>query len=397
MPRLRPLGPLRLGLLVALAFGPAALAAAQDNAAPARTRRPTLSERRGVTPPPGDAEAKPATPSDAPAADPKPAAGAAAPDRPSFLGDTSKFTRYSGWGSMGGALGQFGVAKSMLVNMPAVQKELKITDEQKAKIHGVQVRTRERGEELGRSMRARGEDPAGEDGEGQGQDQSVLSRVNQFTTMMGRVSDLMRENDDAFGKVLTASQRKRLDQIALQMEGVMALTRPEVADALGLFPVEQEEIQQIVARSRMTQMTSMVGAMMRMRSRMGRDANPPGGPGDRPRPDASDAPNARTPDPAQATDKPKEKDGERKPAPTVSPEERARREKAMREQFTTLRDGNDKIQDQAVREILRFLNKAQKAKFAQMLGPPFDPNQLTEIGRPPRAGEKDAAGKPGPR
>lgn len=353
-----------LGVVVGLGLMPG-LASAQTGPGSVRSR-PPLSERRGGTPP---GENKPATAPTEPAkAEAKPEA--TEPKKDGFLGDTSKFTRYGGWGSMGAAMGQFGVARSMLVMMPPVQKELKLTDEQKKELREVGEETRKRGEKMGESMRKQGEDPFRNGNAEGGEEASVLTRVNQFTGMMSRVTDLMRENDDELNKVLNKAQRKRLDQIALQMEGVMALARPEVGEALGLFPVEQEEIAQIIARSRMTQMTAMVGTMMSMRNFRDR----------RPAPASNAKPDRNADQPK--TDAEGKSAGDGKPN-TADAEARAQREKAMRERFQALRTNNDKVQDQAVREILKFLNKSQRAKFTQMLGPPFDPNQLTELGRPP--------------
>ncbi|WP_435017795.1 Spy/CpxP family protein refolding chaperone [Tundrisphaera sp. TA3] len=347
-----------LGLLLP-AVAPPGPAAGQDTPAPAPSQpRLPLSARRGVNPPP--VEPKPAA---GPATEAKPATDPAKPDadKEGFLGDTKKFTRLGGWGSMGGAMGQFGVAKSLLVMMPPVQDELKLTDDQKRKLREVQDETRKRGEALGKSMREKGSDPLGG-----GEDTSIMARVGQFTGMMSRVSELMRENEEAFSEVLTAKQKKRLGQIALQMEGITALTRPEIAEALGLYPIEQENIQQIVAQARMMQMTSMVGTMMTMRpdrtARRGTD-----------RPASGEA----TPTSKDATAK------DAAPKEAADPRARAEREKAVREKFTALRDNNDQIQDRAVREISRYLNKAQRAKFLNMLGPPFDPAQLNTLGRPP--------------
>ena len=166
--------------------------------APGQAAPSKLSERRGITRPPTPATATPDKP--APATEPKPSSEAAAPN---FFGDTSKFSRISGWGSFGNAMGQFGFAKSTLITMPPVQEELKLTAEQKEKLRLWQESMRKRGEEIGRSMREK----SGNDPLRGSENLPIAARVMQFTSLISQFSGMARENETGLSKILNAPQR----------------------------------------------------------------------------------------------------------------------------------------------------------------------------------------------
>ena len=313
-----------------------------------------------------------------------------------FFGDTRNFTKLSGWGSFGNAMGQFGFARTTLVMLPPVQEELKMTDAQKKKLQEWQESLRKKGEEMGRSMREKnGDDPFKA-----AENQPITARITQFTTLMNQVSRFVRENEEGLAKVLNANQRKRLDQIALQMEGITALTRTEIADKLGLLPEQREEIDQIIARSRAQQMTTWVGSMMSMRNqrRNGEAAGNNEAPGN----DAA-AGNGATPAQPKAakSDRPT---STRKTSPKAAddkatearpdPQGRAEREKAMRQQFETMRSRTDQIHASAVKQISQILLRGQRIQFEGMMGPPFDPKKINTMGRPPRRQPDGAPANP---
>ncbi|MFO0908845.1 MAG: hypothetical protein U0794_10885 [Isosphaeraceae bacterium] len=339
-------------------------------------------------------------------------AGAKDPEPQGFLGDPKRFTRFGGWGSMGGAIGQFGFARSMLVMMPAVQQELKLTAEQKEQVRLWQEESRERGEEWGRKMR---EQNGGETDPFQSNDTPLAARILQFTSLMSQVTNLAREGETSLAKILDRNQRQRLNQIALQMEGLSALSRPEVAESLNLDDDQIAMIQQILAQARIMQMTSWVETGMSM-SRMRRgprtdgDRNgPPSTTGesaatssDPPRTPRTGAGSSRsrnrtaknatpsTPtsnDAGDATSGQSPTEPETRTGPASGPGGRDRptpeQQKEMQRHFLSMRERTDRIQEQAVREISRVLTKRQKANFDKMLGPPFDPSKINLTGRPP--------------
>jgi hypothetical protein len=279
-----------------------------------------------------------------------------------FFGDTKKFTKFGGWGSFGSSMGQFGFARTTLIMMPSVQEELKLTDEQKKKLREWQEGLRKKGEEMGRAMREKnGDDPLKTT-----ENVPITTRVVQFTSMMNQFSSFAKENEVGLAKILNAPQRKRLNQIALQMEGVSALLKPDIIEALALMEEEQEQIQQLLNQSRAQQMTTWIGSMMSMRPRRPSGAN-----------DQADVPADLDP----------KSSGEPKPSKSTPESEakaRTEREKAMRKNFETMRDRTDQIHNRTVKEIINVLSKAQRAKFELLLGPPFDPSKINEFGRPPR-------------
>ena len=133
-------------------------------------------------------------------------------------------------------------------------------------------------------------------------------------------------------------------------------------------------------------MTTWIGSMMAMRPNRQAPTDPnanPSRPGD---------PNA--PPPARDGARPPQNAG---PSDTATakadpaPKDRAEREQAMRKRFESMRDRTDQIQDSTVRQIARTLSKAQRTKFENMLGPPFDPKKINTLGRPPgRSGSPPA-------
>ena len=114
---------------------------------------------------------------------------------------------------------------------PSVQKELKLSDEQKGKAYKLAQMANQKGRELIQSMAvARG---------------SVNPRM-----MMEAGLRLRQETDQAASKILDPKQKERLDQIALRVEGPLAVARPEVAAKLRLNPTQNEYVQGIVMQMR---------------------------------------------------------------------------------------------------------------------------------------------------
>lgn len=296
---------------------------------------------------------------------------------PGIFGDPKRFTKLGGWGSIGGSMGQMGMARSALIMMPPVQEELKLTEAQKKQIREWLEGMRKSGEEMGKAMREQAGDPS------QQENTPIAARIFQFTRMLDQVSSLLRENENGLAKILDKSQRTRLSQVALQMEGIAAVTKPEVAKAINLSPDQQELIQQIIAQSRLMQMTSWMEQGIRMNSRF------------RERPVAGAAPSGR---------RPTEKDaGAARAAVKADPDDedqvRAEQAKAMRKEFESMRARTDTIQERTVLQIVKTLTLRQREKFVKLLGEPFDPSQVNTMGRPggrPTSAPTSKDGRPSP-
>ncbi len=294
--------------------------------------------------------------------------GTKAPRRPQFnpFGDASRFTRYGGWGGIGGAAGQWGFGRSMLVMMPAVQEELKLTDDQKQKLRDWSKQMRTQFEESGQELREQGE--------------AAVQRMDLGAVMrlMGSVKDLTRQNDAGLAQILTRVQQTRLEQILLQMEGVTAIARPEIAEQLQLTDEQAQQIEAIITESRTRQMGFWVQQAMGMRQAMRRDSAPATGkdqPG-KEKETKKPAKAAKPADPA-ALDDPEEEQ-KRQEAAAEAEKQKARGERIQKAEsrFQTMRDGADKLQDQTVEQILKALAPGQRKIFDKLLGPPFDPSRL---------------------
>jgi hypothetical protein len=343
----------------------ALIAAAATPAHAQRVRRPPPDRpARLETAPEADAEPAP-TPSEPAAEGPE---APADPPRFSLFGDKSKFTRLGGWGGVGATMGQFGLGPSMLVMAPAVQEELALTDEQKQAIKDWTEEMRDRGREMAEGLREQGEAAM------RGMD------VVGVMQMMGQVNALLGENERGIERILTRKQWTRLQQINLQMQGLTALTRPDVARKLVLAPEQLEQIHAILAQAQFRQLGYWMqqGAAMRQQAEADRRRRDAGAPD----------PEAVPAEPAaeEADDR-----ADRADAEPGDAEPRDARRRRMRSRFESMRDGADRLHQETIDRLLRVLTRRQRLQFERLLGPPFDPDALTPdpARRPPAPEDGD--------
>jgi len=157
-----------------------------------------------------------------------------------------------GFGGMGPMGGPF-----MLLQSEQVQKELKLSEDQKARLR-----------ELSEKRRAeRRRFPNNEN----------LS-PEQWRARMDQMREQMRKEAEAreaetvkqLGEILQPEQLQRLKQIGWQLEGPSALRRAEVAEAIGLSAEQKTQLEQVFAESQ--------DAMRKLwESNMGRGRGQPGG------------------------------------------------------------------------------------------------------------------------
>ena len=126
-----------------------------------------------------------------------------------------------GAGGFGG--GGFGGGKIGLIQNEQVQQELKLSDEQKSKVGEVATRVREAGPQRG-----------------QGGGQADREQLRERLQAMSRV---VAEEEKKLDEILNDEQKTRLEQISLQVTGVRALARDEVASKLGLSDEQKEKVQ----------------------------------------------------------------------------------------------------------------------------------------------------------
>jgi Spy/CpxP family protein refolding chaperone len=106
----------------------------------------------------------------------------------------------------------------MLLGQESVQKELKLTDEQKTKVDELRQKSREKMQEI--FADDEGERPK-------------------------KMQELNQENRKALEGVLNPEQGKRLLEIVYQQRGAMAFSDPEVARALSLNEEQQGKVKTI--------------------------------------------------------------------------------------------------------------------------------------------------------
>jgi hypothetical protein len=132
-----------------------------------------------------------------------------------------------GAGAFGGAAG----GKVALVQIQQVQQELELNDDQKKQVREISEKVRE-------ASPRRAQGATGEGDRAQRRDQ------------MQMVSRVVAEQEKKLDEVLNEDQRKRLEEISLQLTGVRALSRDEVAGKLNLSDQQKEKLQSMLREQR---------------------------------------------------------------------------------------------------------------------------------------------------
>jgi hypothetical protein len=223
------------------------------------------------------------------------------------------------------------VTPVLLIGLPAIQEELKLSEAQKKTIRdrnaGFDERRREAADRL---MKAQG-----------GLDQGAL---------MAMIADLRRESEEALARVLDKPQRERLAQVALQLEGPMAVTRPEIAARLNLADAQLQQIQDLKEQyeALREQLYAAQAEAFKLRADTLRQA-------------AAARPRAGRPGPLGETTTARAVPGSAGPGPKQEASEGERLNRA-----------SDELRAKFVRELNKVLTRRQKAVFNKMLGEPFD-------------------------
>jgi Spy/CpxP family protein refolding chaperone len=131
-----------------------------------------------------------------------------------------------------GGGGQIG--KSLLLGNEKVQKELKISEDQKSKITTVASESRPNSRELFSGLR----------------DLSEEERRAKFQEIREKFRKLAQEADKKISEILTDSQNKRLGEILLQLRGLNALTDKELAGKLKITADQQQSIKDLFEAQR---------------------------------------------------------------------------------------------------------------------------------------------------
>jgi hypothetical protein len=209
-----------------------------------------------------------------------------------------------------------------LVNRPAVQEDLKLTDDQKVKLKDL----------ASKRPAARASKPSSSSSKSAAtSSRTKTSGGSNAQAALAAIAALQKQLDD----LLDAGQRKRLEQIALQVEGPLAVAKPEVAKKINLTAAQVKQVRSIIVEAR-NQLAQL-------------------GP---PNPPPTDKPPAGG-DPGQSD----------------QPPDRA--------QF-------EQVRQAAGGRVMEVLKPAQKDAFKQLLGPPFDVARLRAAPAPADAASPES-------
>jgi hypothetical protein len=209
----------------------------------------------------------------------------------------------------------------------AVQKGIKLTEKQKKQIDVIRSNLHNSILKLGDESRAARQQLR----EQQGGDVQAQNVLNQSVAESTRA--LQQSAEQSILRVLDREQRRRLEEIKLQLEGPMAFTREDFQERLNLSPDQVETIVPIVASGR-----AEVNKLANLRN-------------------------------SSATDGDGNALGVRVDAETKDPAKykawvEGRRQAAMTARSSTMQ------------QINRILTKKQRAKYESFLGEPFDVTKL---------------------
>ncbi len=204
-----------------------------------------------------------------------------------------------------------------LLTNPAVQEDLKLTDEQKKKLEG-----------LDRRRRARDAT--------KGEPQALLAPPipEEYAAIAAEQKRAIDEDQAAVARVLTPKQRTRLAQVGLQIQGVMAFAREDVLEKLNIDEGQSMAIREVVDQAR----REMGGIQVFQAHQALRDVIR----------SADNAPTA-TPGTVENPDSPQPRDATGK-----------------------AKKAGDTAGDPAMKKVARILRKSQRDAFNRLRGEPFD-------------------------
>jgi hypothetical protein len=292
-----------------------------------------------------------------------------------------------GGGGRGGDRGGPSGITALLMRSTALQEELKLTDEQKASLRTTNEEMSQRRQEVfGQMFGQRGGGRGGQRGGGFDRE-----------AMQDMMTAMAAETEKNLLSVLKPEQRLRLAQIELQILGLPAVIRPDVARKISLTnPQKFQQIQAIIdqmglllnelTRNQMQQMAGRFGGG-RGFGGPGGFAGPGGGGrgGPEARPGAGGPAGAigRDTRGAQAGTRPGADDEDERPDQAKGEDEGRRGNfdrEAFAEEMRKVGEEQDKIYKSAEAAIAKALTSRQIQAFKKLQGAPYDLSKLTAGG-----------------
>ncbi len=138
----------------------------------------------------------------------------------------------TGFGMGGGVSSGYGSHKLTALVQKSVQRELKLTNEQRKKVRSLEAKhQRDVRRLMPQNPFEAFKDPAG--------------TMQAMQDAVAKMQKLSKEVDEAIDGILTPAQGRRLREISLQLRGGHALSDPDVAKALKLTNDQTERLQEI--------------------------------------------------------------------------------------------------------------------------------------------------------
>ncbi len=316
-----------------------------------------------------------------------------------------------GRGGPGGGPGGpgFGTDPLSLIQIAAVQDELKLNDKQKAKLTEFRQSVDQQRRQVFEQLRNRPANPDqgngnGEDGGfgngggggnngnggdnggggGQGRGRGGFDRE----AMRAAMEEFQQTALQSLAKILDKTQRIRLDQIALQAQGVLAVARDDIAQKLNMSEEQQEMVHEVVAQRDQSR-RDLFRAQWANRPRGDDAGGPPAGNGGRRRNgNNGDNPGA-APDNAGTggnggpggNNGPGGNGGNNGPGGNGGRGGRGGgfpdlNDPAVRARFDEMRTKMEALDSTAEKQVGKILRKNQKLAFNKMLGKEFDVSVL---------------------
>lgn len=283
----------------------------------------------------------------------------------------------------GGMMGRIATSPAMLIRSEAVQKEIKLTAEQKDKLKKADDEQNEKRRKMFEDMRnqaqqkqggqqgQQGQQGGGRGGRGGGMD---------FTAMRQMGEQMAKDAEAGINKILTAAQKKRLAEIGLQVEGPMAiLEREDIAKKLNITPPQKIKLAQVKTQSEQSQQ-QLRGQMGQMFG-MGR-GGPGGGGGQPPQGGGRGGQQGQQAQPGSnnggAVQGGPGGGGRGGPGGfgNMTQEERTKRMEEMRKGFEKMREDSNKVRDKTEAAIMKVLTKRQEEAYKKMTGEEFDVDSI---------------------
>ncbi|MGO9601015.1 MAG: hypothetical protein ACLP7Q_23790 [Isosphaeraceae bacterium] len=217
---------------------------------------------------------------------------------------------------------------------------------------------------------------------------------NQSRQMMGEaMQEFQQESESALARVLDKAQSKRLREIQLQVEGAGAVLRADVSEKLGIRDDQRAEIEDIVNHSNAARSELMRKNRDFVRSMMPTPATDP-----------NQAADGQPDDPLVGPNDPSGRGGRRHVDPEAmrsaleQPEVKAKMDESLKE--------HHRIRDRQYTMVYKAMDRRQLATFKKMLGKPFDVDSLLassfrggsggrRTGQNPATDQPKAQAKPG--